>query len=248
MGISNNITFTISRIEELIYGVTFDPATKRGKVIVNLSLVKKEDLDRVLEIFSQVMYSGIAVSPLIKIVDEGETSGDLVIEKGKVGILTICSITIDGVLLKAGIPSKLKCGGIVQVRDREPIRFTDLLMYVSTTLDPLEVFTSKNYTSVLQVITTGSGKILANLREVPMSAREDVEGILEDLVAADFKGVLAVGEPNTPLLDVPVGRDRVGIALIGGHNLVAAGIESDIEIQSKAISHLIEVSEMRPLI
>ncbi len=248
MDLSTNITFTISRIEELIYGVTFDPATKKGKVIANLFVVKKEDLDRVLEIFSQVMYSGIAVSPLIKIIEEGETSGGRVIEKGMVGILTTCSITIDGVLLKAGVPSKLKCGGIVQVRDREPVRFTDLLMYVSTTLDPLEVFTSRNSTSVLQVIATGSGKILANLREVPISARENVEGILEDLAAADFKGVLAVGEPNTPLLDVPVGRDRVGIAIIGSHNLVAAVVESDIEIQSKAISHLVEVSEMRPLI
>jgi repressor of nif and glnA expression len=238
----------LSKIEELIYGVTFDPASKRGKVIVNLSLVEKQDLDRALEIFSQVMYSGIAVSPLVKIVEEGEGLGDQVIEKGKVGILTICSLTMDGVLLKAGIPSRLKCGGIVQVRNREPVRFTDLLMYVSTTLDPLEVFTFKNSTSVLQVITTGSGKILANLREVPMSAREDVEGILEDLVAADFKGVLAVGEPNMPLLDVPVGKDRVGIAIIGGYNLVAAAFESDIKIQSKAISHLVEVSEMRPLI
>lgn len=248
MGISANIIFTISKIEELIYGVTFDLATKKGKIIVNLSIVKKEDLDRVLDIFSQVMYSGISVGPFIKIVEEGEAAGGMEIERGKVGIISTCSMTIDGVLLKAGIPSKLKCGGVVQVRNREPLRFTDLLMYVGTTIDPLEVFTSRNMTSVLQAITTGSGKILANFREVPMSAREDVEGILEDLVAADFRGVLAVGEPNTPLLDVPVGRDRIGIAIIGGHNPMAAVMESGIEIKGKAISHLMEVSEMRPLI
>ncbi len=245
---TSNIIFTISRIEELIHGVTFDPSTKKGKVIVNVSLVDKKDLDKVLDIFSQVMYSGISVSPLIKIIEEGESTGNVLIEKGSAGIVTICSITVDGVLLKAGIPSKPKCGGIVQVRDRQPVRFTDLIMYVSTTIDPLEVLTSKNLTSVLQVITTGSGKILANFREVPMSAHDDVEGILEDLMESNFVGVLAVGEPNTSVLDVPVGRDHIGIAVIGGHNPLAAVLESDIKIQSRAISHLLEIREMKQLV
>ncbi len=96
-----------------MYRTTFDPKKMDGDIILNLSLIDKKDLDDVLGIFKMVISSGLSVTPYVKVISEGgESIGDMAIEKGKVGIGTVCSITIDGVLLKAGSPvNPPKLGG-----------------------------------------------------------------------------------------------------------------------------------------
>ena len=59
-----------------------------------------------------------------------------------------------------------------------------------------------------------------------------------------FKGILEVGEPNSDLLEMPVNRGHVGVAIIGGINSMAAVKESGIEIQTNAISGLANVRDM----
>jgi repressor of nif and glnA expression len=238
------IQFTSSRIKDLMYRTTFDPKKMDGDIILNLSLIDKKDLDDVLGIFKMVISSGLSVTPYVKIVSEGESIGDLTIEKGKVGIGTVCSITIDGVLLKAGIPVNPKLGGVVQIRNGIPVRFTDVLTYVSTTVDPLEILMSQGITSVSEMLRTGSGKVLANLREAPMVARDEIESCLSDLLDAGFSGILEVGEPNTRVLDVPIERDHLGIVVIGGTNPMAVVQEYGIAIDTSAMSRLISFKEM----
>jgi repressor of nif and glnA expression len=238
------IQFTSSRIRDLMYRTTFDPKKMDGDVILNLSLIDKKDLDDVLGIFKMVISSGLSVTPYVKVISEGESIGDMTIEKGKVGIGTVCSITIDGVLLKAGIPINPKLGGVVQIRNGIPVRFTDVLTYVSTTVDPLEILMSQGITSVSEMLRTGSGKVLANLREAPMVARDEIESSLSDLLDAGFSGILEVGEPNTRVLDVPIERDHLGIVVIGGTNPMAVVQEYGIPIDTSAMSRLISFKEM----
>jgi len=238
------IQFTSSRIKDLMFRTTFDPKSKKGDVIANVSLINEKDLDDVLRIFKLAFSSGLAVSPYLKILHHGETIGSLAIEKGKVGLASVCSITIDGVLLKAGILVNPKFGGVVQIKNGTPVRFTDVLTYASTTIDPLEVLMSQEITSVTQMLRTGSGKILANLREAPMSARDDIESILSDLVDAGFSGILEVGEPNTRILDVPVERDHLGIVVTGGTNAMAIVQEHGIPIDTSAMSALVDIDEL----
>ncbi|HLB71213.1 MAG: DUF128 domain-containing protein [Candidatus Methanoperedens sp.] len=239
------IMFIISRIESMMYEVTFDPAQRKGKIIANISIVNENDLDRVLKLFRQAMHSGLAVSPYIKIIRSGEKFGNIEIEKGKAGIATVCSITIDGVLLKAGIPVKPKFGGVVEIHDGSPLRFTDILSYDSTTIDPLDVLMSQELTSVTEMMNTGSGKILANLREAPMAARDRIEQVLDSIVEAGFSCILEVGEPNSDILGVQVGRDKIGIAVIGGTNPMAVVQEHDIEINTQEMSILLDIEEMK---
>ena len=243
---SNNptIQFTSSKIEDLMFRTTFDPKTREGDVIVNISLIDKKDLDDVFKIFKIVITSGLSVSPYVKVFYEGDSIGELVIEKGKIGIATVCSITIDGILLKAGIPIKPKLGGIVQIKNGHPVRFTDVLTYTSTTIDPLEVLMSQELTSVTQMLRTSSGNILANLREGPLAARDAIERTLSDLVDAEFSGILEVSEPNTSILNVPVERDHLGIVVIGGTNPMAAVQEYRIPIHINAMSTLIDINEL----
>jgi repressor of nif and glnA expression len=213
-------------------------------VAFNTAVVAKDDLERVLGIFKLVYAAGLNVGPYVRIIEGGESFNGVSIQKGFSGILTICSITIDGVLLKAGIPVKPVCGGIVQVTEKIPVRFTEILRYDATTLDPLDVLMSQELTSVLEMINTGSGKVLASVREVPMAAKNHLENLLSDLMEAEFKGVLEVGEPNSDLLEMPVSRGHIGVAIIGGINSMAAVRESGVEIQTHAISGLTDIRDM----
>ncbi len=244
---NEEMMFTNARIEEIMYSVTFNPKTRDGDIVVNLSVVDKKSLDEVLELFRQVMYSGLSVCSYVKLFDEGETFSGYRIAPGKAGIATACSITIDGVFLKQGIPVRPKFGGIVQVKDRQPIRFTDMIRYDSTTIDPLEVLMSQELTSVKEMTRTGSGKILANFREVPMTAKDDVDHTINRLLTAGFYGILEVGEPNTPVLGVDVDRDHMGVIITGGTNPMAAVQESGIPIITKAIKGTLDFREMRKL-
>ena len=227
-----------------MFKTTFDPGTGEGDVIVNVSFFDENTRDDVFEIFKMVLTSGLSVNSYVKILDQGDAIGETIVEKGKIGIATVCSITIDGVLLKAGIPIKPKLGGIVQIKNGDPVRFTDVLTYASTTIDPLEVLMSQKLTSITRVLSTNNGNILANLREGPMAARNDIERILSDLVDAGLSGILEVSEPNTRILDVPVERDHLGIVLIGGTNPMAAVQEYGIPIHTNAMSTLIDIGEL----
>jgi repressor of nif and glnA expression len=227
-----------------MFRTTFNPKTMEGDVIVNLSLIDKQDFDDVLKIFSMAINSGLSVSPLLKILHEGDSIGDRKISEGEVGFATVCSITIDGLLLKAGVMVKPRFGGLVEIRDGEPVRFTNVLTYKSTTIDPLEVLMSQELTSVMSMLKTGSGKILANLREAPMVARDVIDSTLADMVDAGINGILEVGEPNTRILDVPVERDHLGIVVIGGTNPMAIVQEHGIPIRTNAMSTLIDINKL----
>jgi repressor of nif and glnA expression len=231
----SRLIFTLARIENLMHQVTFDPLKKKGLIITNTSLVKHEDLEAVLRIFRDTIDSGLAVCPMIQM-EENEQH---------VKIHTACSLTIDGVLLKHGIPIRPKGGGIIEVVEREPVRFTDMLMYWATTIDPIDILISQDLTGIIGMMRTGNGKILGNLQEAPMLARNRIEEVLDALAGAEFAGVLDLGEPNMDVLGISVERDHMGMALVGGTNLVAAAMESGIEMQNVSISGLTEISEMK---
>jgi len=227
-----------------MYRVSFDPRERQGDIIVNLFTVEEEYFSETLRLYRRAVLSGLSFSPFIKSLEPGDRLGDIEIEAGVRGIVTPCSVTIDGVLLKSGVPVRPRFGGAVEVKDGEPVRFTDILLYSSTTIDPLEVMMSQDVTSVTEVMNTGSGKILANMREAPMSARNYIEQVLENLTKTGFSGILEVGEPNTEVLGVPVERDHLGIVVIGGTNPIAVVQEYGIPVRSRALAALLDVKEL----
>jgi len=56
--------------------------------------------------------------------------------------------------------------------------------------------------------------------------------VLELLASGGFAGVLELGERICTSLGISVERDHVGIALVGGTNLVAAARECNIEVEA----------------
>ncbi len=78
-----------------------------------------------------------------------------------------------------------------------------------------------------------------------MLARDKIEDVLEALAQAGFAGVLELGQPNMNVLGVSVERDHVGLALVGGTNLMAAAKECQIDVMHESISDLTDISELK---
>ena len=57
-------------------------------------------------------------------------------------------------------------------------------------------------------------------------------------------GNILFGKPNQPMLDVPVGIDKVGMLVVGGLNPIAAAEEAGISTESKAMSTLYDYSRL----
>ena len=86
--------------------------------------------------------------------------------------------------------------------------------------------------------------LLATLREIPAEAREKTVQILENQKKKGWGGILVLGEPNEPILGVPVGMDRFGVCMVGGIVPAAAMVEEGTEIFTSAPHCLVPIKEM----
>lgn len=238
------LKFVNHNIEDYAIQVTFDPSRGEGNVVYNLSLIKNEDLEFAISTLKDANKTGISVSGMVKFYSSGEKVSDFTIPEGCTGICTMCSITFDGLLIRRGIPITPIGGGVVEIENRTPIRFTHMILYEHTTIDPLQVLISQKTTSVTNVMRRGSGNILANIREFHMEAEPLVGQVLDELSSSSYSGVLDVGMPNVPLLGVPVDPQFIGIAAVGGTNPMAAIREGDRWVKIQAMKGLMEISEM----
>jgi repressor of nif and glnA expression len=156
----------------------------------------------------------------------------------EVALGTVCAITFNGVLRAAGVPVVSRFGGLLELHDGRPARFTHLIRYDGTTLDPLEIFIKARMTSVRAAAETGNGVIGASFREVPAVALPLVEKTVEQFRRAGLGGLIAIGDPSRPLLDIPVSQDRAGVAIAAGLNPMAAVHESGIPTANHAMARL----------
>ncbi|MDZ4170878.1 MAG: NrpR regulatory domain-containing protein [Methanobacteriaceae archaeon] len=234
------VKFLLSKAWNLIQKVDFDPKTKKGNMIANISFVSKEDLDEALEIMAEIVKirPEYCTSPFYKIVSHKD-------DKNKIGIATVCSLTIDGILIKNGIMSTPKYGGVLEIEDKGP-RFVELTAYSGSSLDPHEIYISKNMTSVNEALN-GYGRLLASLKEIPYLARPYAMEILSDIEDSGLS-VLKIGKPSELVYNAKVERYRAGIVTPGGLNPLAAVKEQGINVEPKAVETLVKLSELEKII
>ena len=242
------LKFVDHSIDDYAMQVTFDPVTGKGNVVYNLSLVNNDDFEYALSVLKDAYRAGVSVSGLVKFFNSGERVSDAyIVPEGCTAICTICSITLDGLLIRRGIPIKPIGGGVVEIENRAPVRFTHIILYEYTTIDPLQVLISQQITSVNNVMRTGSGNILANIREFHMEAEPLVGRVLDELADSSFTGILEVGIPNVPLPGVPGSPQYISIAAVGGTNPMAAIREGDRWVRTQAMKGLMDISTMEEI-
>lgn len=242
--VGDKVGFAISRIELLAFRTNFDLQRHTGSVPMNVSLFPKEKFRKALQAMRPAFTEGLCVSQLVATAQEGERLGELIVPPGKVGLATVCSIVINGTLLKAGVPMDSKFGGLLQIRNRRPLRFVELIHYAGSSLDPSEVFIRAKMTSVTEVAKKGAGKILANFREIPALCQPIAKEVVTKLKEAGLGGLLVMGSASEPVCEIPVELNRIGIVLLGGLNPVAAAEEAGIEAENHAMSTVMEYREL----
>jgi repressor of nif and glnA expression len=223
--VDDRIGFIISKLERLAYRSTFDPATSTGDVAYNLSIVPLESFEKVKSAFDEVVKSECGFFSSYRIVER-----DPRVPSGSVGFITICSISMDGVFQRNGIPVKMAYGGRLDIEHGTPKRFKDLIGYRGTTIDPLELFISSGLTSISSYSRSKSGIALANVREVPCSARSRVEETIRLMNECGFVFPVVMG---TQVFNLPANPFRLSIVAFSGLNYIGNTVEHGIEISTE---------------
>ena len=222
--VDERIGFIISRLEQLAFQTDFDPATGRGSVVYNLSFVREEDLGGVTAAFDEVAVAGYGFLNTYHLLD-----ADPRIPEGHVGIMTPCSVTLDGVLQKLGIPARLEYAGRIAIDGNASPEFLDLIGYRGTSVDPLHLFISAGLTSINRLVTTRAGVALANVREVPAAAEDRVAaaiGLMREC-GFIFPAGGGVGEFN-----LPKNLYRLPVVAFSGMNMVGNAIEKGYAVRT----------------
>jgi len=242
--VKDKVGFAISRIELLAFRTDFNLDKRTGSVPMNISFFPKEKFSKALQAMKPAFASRLCVSDLVAVAQEGDLLGELVIPRDKVGLATVCSVVINGTLLKLGVPIDSKFSGILQIRNFKPLRFIELIQYSGCTLDPSEIFIRAKMTSVLEVAREGEGKILATYREIPAICKPIVEKTVAELKEAGLGGLLIMGGTSEAVCEIPVELNRIGIILVNGLNPVAAAVEAGVEVENHGMSTLMEYKNL----
>ncbi len=245
--VSDKVGMVASRIDELSYQTTFDLDAKGGNVILNVSLIRKSDFPKAINIVKEISKAGICVSDSVLIVNEGEELEHLVVPENMIALGTVCAVTINGILLRHRIPMKSRFGGILQMDNSRPRRFTEIIEYSGSSLDPAEIFIKGKMTSVLDAVRSGAGKVLAGFREVPAACLPEAEDILRELAQIGFGGTIVIGEPNQPTLQIPVSSGYAGLVILAGLNPLAAVEETGIDTQNMSLSVMMDFQKLKSL-
>jgi repressor of nif and glnA expression len=242
--VGDKVGFVASKIELLAYQTEFDLVNSQGRVPINISFFPERQFKKAIEAMKGAFRAGICVSELVAVARQGEKLGGIIVPQGKIGLATVCSIIVNGCLLKAGVPMDSKFGGILQIKNHKPLRFVELIQYSGSSLDPSEIYITSRMTSVEQVARTGGGRILANFRVIPAICQPIAEKVVAGLKAANLGGLLMMGEVSKPVCGIPVEVNKIGMILIGGLNPVAAAIESGVEVENRAMSTVMEYRDL----
>lgn len=233
-----------ARIDQMIYRMDFDLAMRSGKLVVNTSIVDPEMLLHYSDEICQVFAKGYAMGKLLALIGPGESIGETLIPAGRVGFCTVCSITVNGVLLKHGVPVYSRFGGLIELIDGKATRFVEMIHYDATSIDPLEVFIRSGMTDYHGAIRDGNGQIGGSFRDIPADSRERVSHICDRLDSIGLGAIMELGLSGQPLLDIPVNYGQIGAIIIGGLNPIAILEERECRVVSHALSGLLDYSRL----
>jgi repressor of nif and glnA expression len=224
--VEDRIGFVISKLERLAYRSTFDPDTATGDVAYNLSIVPDEILEGVVQTFDKVREAGYSFFHSYSIIDR-----DPRIPSGHSGIITICSITMDGVFQHNGIPVTMAYGGTIRIADKIPVEFVDLIGYQGSTVDPLQLFINSGLTSIGSCIDNGNGVLLANIRQIPGSSWERASDLITRMQNSGFRFPLMMGKGQ--IYNLMTDPSRISLVSCSGMNSIGYASEKGYKLMTE---------------
>lgn len=242
--VKDKVGFAISRIELLAFRTTFDLEKRSGLVPVNVSFFPEDKFKDAIQAMAIAFKSSLCASNLVIVAKAGERIGNLIVPLNCIGFATVCSIIVNGTLLKAGIPMDSRFGGLLQMHNSRPTRFTQIIHYNGSSMDPSEIFIKAKMTSVKEAALHGNGEILANFREIPAMCRSVTEGVMAGLKRAGINGALLLGATSETVCEINMDLNKIGVILLGGLNPVAAASEAGILADNHSMSTVVDYSQL----
>ncbi len=242
--IVDKVGFINSKIDYFSYKMNFDLIRKTGTVVINISFIPVKNMPEAIDILVPAFESGFSMGNLIGLYMPGNVAGHEVVPEGYIGVGTVCSFTLNGVLAGRGIPVSSVFGGLLEIENGKPSRFVEIIKYDGTSIDPLEIFIKSGMTDATGAADIGKGRIGANFLEVPGTAREEVISIAKEMKKAGLGSFLTLGWPGHSVLQIPINWGRMGGIVIGGLNPIAVLEESGINVVSKAVSGLVNYGDL----
>ncbi|RLI70263.1 hypothetical protein DRP05_02980 [Archaeoglobales archaeon] len=224
----------IERREEYAYQANFDVDARNGLVSLNLGIIDESKLEKSLKLIKECIDAGLAISPLIKVYEK--TTNKVKIPENKIGIGLVSTSVVDAAFINYKINTFPTFAGILQYMDFEPIRFTHVISYIGSSIDPISLFIKSGLCSVKNAVKRGYGAVPADVREIPSILRKRAIEVVDKLNKAMIKGVLCVGEANVDVMGVPVNNYRVGVIVIAGSTALAYLKEHGVDVEIRTLS------------
>lgn len=218
------------RISLLTSHVTYDPIEDAGELVTSTLTVSEADLETALDSLERLDDSPLG--PVLLSIEERQD--------GLYQLSFPSSITLDGVLLTHGIDVDLKTAGLVEYTTESDgesgdgettenggriIRYVDAISGEGSTMDPVSLLIEANRTNVSAVTTSGTGLIIVDNREFPLTryqeasdlsvaTRDHLGGVL-DLRRPRESGPFPAGGPSWDFASLTYsGIGEVAIALL----------------------------------
>jgi HTH-type transcriptional regulator, global nitrogen regulator NrpRI len=241
------IGFLSGKIDTMAYRMNFDPDTCEGSVVINTSIVPIDELTHQRRLLINKVFSqGYAMGKMMGLFKPGSNWSGQTIPANMVGIATVCSITLNGVLLRKGIPVTSRFGGLLELKSGNPTRFVELIRYDGTSIDPLEIFIRSGMADYVGAVTTGNGRIGASFREFPAESISIVRSVTDKLESIGLGSLICIGNPGQPIFDFPMAQGRAGAVVIGGLNPMSIFEETGLRVVSNALSGIMDFKDLFP--
>ncbi|MBN2344550.1 MAG: DUF128 domain-containing protein [Deltaproteobacteria bacterium] len=243
--VHERVGFLSGKIDTMAYRMDFDPITRQGTVVVNISIVPiKEFTVYRRKLIAKVFSKGYAMGRMMTLLGPGSSCFGTIIPDGNVGLGTVCSITFNGILQRRGIPVTSRFGGLLEIRKGKARRFVELISYDGTSIDPLEIFIRAGMADYIGAITSGNGLIGASFREFPGESVSIIRSVAQRLQEIGLGSLMCLGNPGQSIFDFPVSPDRAGAIIIGGLNPTSIFEETGIRVVSSAMAGIFPYDQL----
>jgi len=243
--IGSRTDFIYDKIRSIISDTQFDIDKGEGDIIVNISFIPTDKEKKALKIITDICNESEFAPPFISVANEGEIIGGQEVPKGKTGLATISSVTVDQIILNNGISVDPLYGVLMEFKNHKPIRCISLYSLKGSS-DPLELFISTLVSTPYKAIMKKDGIIPVDYREVPHTTRNRVINILEK-IANIIGGTMMIGRPGENTAGIKSREGYIGIIATGGELLLAALETHGIPTNTRTVDTSMDFNELEKI-